>query len=220
MTDAPLAHPRTKPTYRGISHLIAFYAALAITPILVGFATSGRATLAALVYGLSLATMYGASALYHRTNPRPEVEKWLERADHAAIFVFIGGSYTPFCLALPEGGGVLAAIVWGLVVTGVLRAMFWVDAPHWLSTIHYLVVGWVIVPYLGEVWRVVGTKSIVLLAVGGVLYSIGAVVFARKGPNPLPGHFGFHEVFHAFVVAASLCHLAAVVHVIRLLGST
>jgi hemolysin III len=131
--------------------------------------------------------------------------------------VFIGGSYTPFCLALPDGGGTLAAIVWGLCLTGIARAFLWVDAPHWLSTVHYLAVGWALVAYFPQMAATIGLKSTALLVIGGVLYCVGAVVFARRRPDPLPGHFGYHEVFHAFVVAASLCHLAAIVHALRLL---
>lgn len=208
-----------KPLLRGVSHQFGFFVVLGAAPTLLAFASGPRATVGALVYGLSLMAMLGFSTLYHRTNPSLRVEKWLERLDHSAIFLFIAGSYTPFCLLLGERGPLLLAIVWTGALLGVLRSLFWVDAPRWISVTLYLVVGWTILPFIGELASRLGTAGIVLLFVGGVLYSIGAVVFALGRPNPFPKVFGFHEIFHAFVVAACVLHFIAVAQAVMRLSA-
>lgn len=197
-----------KPLYRGSSHLFGFFTVLGAAPVLFAFAPSARAALGAAIYGLSMVAMLGVSALYHRTNPSLRVEKWLERLDHSTIFLFIGGTYTPFCLLLEND--VLLIIVWSGVALGVLRSLFWVDAPHWISVSLYLLVGWTILPFVGQLWGLLGATGVVFLFAGGVLYTLGAVVFARKQPDPWPETFGFHEIFHAFVVVACLFHFVAV----------
>jgi len=206
----PTAVALPKPRYRGISHQFGFFAVLGAAPTLMAFATGTRAVAGAMVYGLSLMAMLGFSTLYHRTNPSLRVEKWLERLDHSAIFIFIAGSYTPFCLLLEERGPLLLSIVWTGAVLGVLTSLFWIDAPRWIAVTLYLVVGWTILPFVGHLWSRLGSTGIALLVVGGVLYSVGAVVFARERPDPLPRVFGFHEVFHALVVVACICHFVAV----------
>jgi hemolysin III len=156
--------------------------------------------------------MYACSAVFHRTNLSPRATKWLERLDHSAIYLCIAGSYTPFCLLLQGDGGVLLlSVVWAGAGMGVLRALFWVDAPHWLSVVLYLVVGWAVLPFVPQLWHRLGPEGLELLFVGGVLYTTGGVVFAAKRPDPSPSVFGYHEVFHALVVVASACHFAAVV---------
>jgi hemolysin III len=199
-----------KPLYRGISHLYGFFVVLGAVPTLVAFAPGLRAKVAATVYGFGLLAMFGCSALYHRTSLSPRATKWLERLDHSAIFLCIAGSYTPFCLLLDRGGLLLLTVVWAGAGFGVLRALFWVDAPHWLSVVLYLVVGWIVLPFIPQLWHRLGPPGLVLLFTGGVLYSLGAVVFAMKRPDPYPRTFGFHEVFHAFTVVASVCHFVAV----------
>lgn len=203
-----------KPLLRGISHqVMVVVASAAATAIVVAYRDT-RAVIPALIYGLSLVAMFGASALYHRTNPPPRVEKWLERMDHAAIFLFISGTYTPFCYLLGEWGQTLLVIAWGSTVLGVARALFWIDAPRWVSVAQYLIAGWTILPFIGDLWRAAGPTAVALLAAGGLMYSLGAVVFARGRPNPYPRVFGFHEIFHAFVVAAAICHFIAVLIVL------
>jgi hemolysin III len=210
-----------RPRYRGVSHQFGFFVVLGAAPTLLMFASGTRATVATVVYGLSLMGMLGASALLHRTHVSPPVEKWLERLDYSTIFLFIAGSYTPFCLLLqPPSSWTLLAVVWTGAVLGILRGVFWVDAPHWIAVVLYLIVGWAIVPFLGEVTAALGLTGIVLLGLGGVLYSVGAVVFALKKPNPWPNHFGYHEIFHAFVVVACVLHFVAVAQAVkRLAGS-
>jgi hemolysin III len=162
---------------------------------------STRGMLAASVYSTSLATMFGASALYHRTRVSPRIERWLERADHAAIFIFIAGTYTPLCLLLGEPGTVLLWIIWISAALGILRALFWIGAPRFISVAQYLIAGWTVLPYVREFWALIGSGQMMLLVGGGVLYSLGAVVFARRWLDPFPEVFGFHEIFHALVVA-------------------
>lgn len=214
MTDSYAARSN-RPRYHGVSHQYGFFVVLGAVPVLVAFAPGLRASIAAAVYGASLLAMFGFSALYHRTNLSEGVTKWLERLDHSAIYLFIAGSYTPFCLVLGAEGPLLLAVVWTGAGLGVLRALFWVDAPHWLSVVLYLVVGWTVIPFVPQLWEVLGPPGLLLLFAGGVLYSVGSVVFAMKRPDPLPQVFGFHEVFHALVVVASVCHFIAVAGAVK-----
>lgn len=205
-----------KPLYRGVSHQYGFFVVLGAVPVLVSFAPTYQASVAAAVYGFGLLAMYACSALFHRTNLSPRATKWLERLDHSAIYLCIAGSYTPFCLLLQGAGGpLLLTVVWTGAGLGILRALFWVDAPHWLSVVLYLVVGWALLPFVPQAWRILGPAGLLLLLAGGIFYSSGAVVFAAKRPDPSPSVFGYHEVFHAFVVVASACHFAAVVFAMK-----
>jgi len=210
-----VAAQEAKPLYRGVSHQYSFFVVLGAVPTLVAFAPSFRASVAAAVYGAGLLAMLGCSALYHRTRLSPRATKWLERMDHSAIFICIAGSYTPFCLLLRSGGPVLLAVVWSGAVMGVLRALFWVDAPHALSVVLYLVVGWSIAPFIPELHQVMGLSGLLVVFAGGLFYTAGAVVFALKRPDPAPTVFGFHEVFHALTIVASLCLFIAVVAAVK-----
>jgi hemolysin III len=219
MTEA-IAVPMGKPLYRGVSHQYGFFVSLGAAPVLVAFAPSFQASVAASVYGAGLLAMYACSALFHRTNLSPRATKWLERLDHSAIYLCIAGSYTPFCLLMRGAGGpLLLTVVWSGAALGILRALFLVDAPHWLSVVLYLVVGWALLPFVPEAWRVLGPAPLLLLLAGGIFYSSGAVVFAAKRPDPSPRVFGYHEVFHALVVLGTACHFVAVVVAMKLLRS-
>lgn len=204
-----------RPLYRGISHQYGFFVVLGAVPVLVGFAPSARASLAAAIYGASMLAMFGVSALYHRTNLSPRATKWLERLDHSAIFLFIAGTYTPFCLVLGNDGPKLLAVVWGGAAVGVLRSLFWIDAPRWITVALYLLVGWAVVPFIPQFRGIIGLTGILLLAAGGVCYSAGAVVFARRRPDPAPDVFGYHEVFHALTIVASVCMFIAVAGAVK-----
>ena len=204
-----------RPLFRGVSHQYGFFVVLGAVPVLVGFAPGPRAAIAAAVYGASLLAMFGFSALYHRTNFSPRTTKWLERLDHSAIFIFIAGSYTPFCLVLGPQGLILLAVVWTGAGLGVLRALFWVDAPRWLTVALYLLMGWTMLPFLPRLASLVAPSGLILLFVGGVLYSVGGMVFALKRPDPRPEIFGFHEIFHALVTVACLCHFIAVADAVK-----
>jgi hemolysin III len=204
--------PAPKPRLRGVVHQYSFFAALAAGIVLVVLAEGATATAAAWVYAAALAAMLGASALYHRFPWRSAAARlWARRVDHAMIFVFIAGTYTPFTLLVLEGGlrAAVLATVWGAAALGLLVKLAWVDAPRWLSAVAYLAVGWVGVIAVPQVFAA-GVAMGVLLAVGGGLYTVGALTYASTWPNPFPATFGFHEVFHVLVVAAAVTQFVAV----------
>jgi hemolysin III len=206
------APPRVKPRLRGVLHLHASYVALVAGIILVAAASSPRAALAAAVYGASLVTLFGVSALYHCPNWRPATRAWLRRLDHAAIFVLIAGSYTPFCLVALHGGvgHRLLLVAWIGAGLGILQSVFWVRAPRGISAALYLALGWAVVPYIPQIWAAIGSLGISLIVCCGVLFSVGAVIYALKRPDPLPAVFGYHEIFHALVVIACSFNYAAI----------
>jgi hemolysin III len=200
------------PRLRGVSHQLGFFVALGAGAVL----TATAASLPVAIYAVTLAAMLGVSASYHRGRWRPRAELRWRRADHATIFAFIAGSYTPFC-ALAIGGSAgarLLALVWLGAGLGVLRALFWVDAPRWITAASYLAVGWVVVAALPEL-AAVGAPVLVPLVIGGLLYSAGAAVYALRRPDPAPEVFGYHEVFHVLVLAGALAHFVAI---LRLVG--
>jgi hemolysin III len=201
-----------KPRLRGVVHQYSFFAAVAAGIVLVVLAEGAAATAGAWVYAAALAAMFGASALYHRFPWRTAAARlWARRVDHAMIFVFIAGTYTPFTLLVLEGRlrSAVLATVWGAAALGLLVKLAWVDAPRWLSAIAYLAVGWVGVVAVPQVFAA-GVAMGVLLAVGGGLYTVGALTYASTWPNPFPATFGFHEVFHVLVVAAAVTQFVAV----------
>jgi hemolysin III len=205
-----------KPLLRGVSHQVAFFCAIVASAVLVVRARPGAATLAALVFGASLVMLFGTSALYHRVEWSPEARKRMRRLDHAAIFLLIAGGYTPLFGLVPSsagGHGALAAIWIGSSV-GVLKSLAWPDAPKWITALLCVVLGWTVVGDVIDRVGVVGPMSVGLLIASGAIYSLGALVYALKRPDPLPRIFGYHEVFHALVVLASVCLFAHVVTVL------
>jgi hemolysin III len=207
-----------KPLLRGVSHEIAAGLALSAWIVLALVAPSARARLAANVYGASLFCLFAVSALYHRPSWPPRARLFMRRLDHSAIFLLIAGTYTPFCLLLPASSGEpLLLVVWGGAVAGVLQAVIWVRAPKALVAALYVLLGWVVVPVLPALRAALGVGAIALLAGGGAAYTVGAVVYASRRPDPFPRVFGYHEVFHALVIAAAACHLAVAAAAIRAL---
>jgi hemolysin III len=216
--DAPpaSARSRTKPLYRGVSHQWAFFAVVAASVALVIRAPAGKPTVAALVFALSLANLLGTSALYHRVNWSPEARRRVRRLDHAAIFLLIGGGYTPLFALVPSvsgGHGALAAI-WAGAIVGVIKSLIWPDAPKWMTAGICVGLGWTVVGQVMERSAIVGVLPVALLVASGLSYSVGAVVYALKRPDPLPRVFGYHEIFHAIVVLASVFLFAHVVTVL------
>lgn len=201
-----------KPKLRGWLHAIMSPFALAAGILLVALAGTAEARLASAVFATSAVLLFGTSALFHRGNWSPKVHGILRRMDHSNIFLIIAGTYTPFAvLILPPGDGrTLLWIVWSGALVGVAFRVLWVGAPRWLYTPVYVALGWVAVFYLPEFLRSGGTAVVVLIVVGGGLYSAGALVYGLKRPNPSPRWFGFHEVFHALTVAAFIVHYVAV----------
>jgi hemolysin III len=207
-----VVHVLDKPRLRGVSHHVAFFVVLVAGPLLVWRAPDPGARLAVSVYALSLAGLFGCSALLHRRTWSPTALQHVRRLDHAMIFVFIAGTYTALVgLALPDEVVPILVIVWAGALAGAVFQLLWIDAPRWLSAGGYIVLGWVAVPVIPDLLSELGAAAVALVVVGGLLYTAGAVVYAAKAPNPWPGVFGFHEVFHALVVAAVVCHFAVVV---------
>ena len=205
-----------KPRLRGVSHQVAFYVASVSGILLVAsMAHTGRAVGATAVYVALLAGMFGVSALYHRIDWSPRAFGWLRRADHAMIFACIAGTYTPFCvLAVEPGVGTrLLALAWTGAALGILRAMLWPLAPRALMTLLYVAVGWIGIAHLPEVHAAVGSVSFVLLIAGGAWFTLGALVYALKRPDPVPAVFGYHEVFHLLIILGCACHFVAVARV-------
>lgn len=216
-TEAPA--PRTKPLLRGVSHEIAAGVALAGLVALVLLAPGPRARLGALVYGVSLVALFSVSALYHRPTWSPRARLWMRRLDHSAIFLLIAGTFTPLCLLLGDARAhTLLAVVWAGAGLGILRALLWPRAPRWVATALYLGLGWAAIPLVPAMYRALGPLSLALLAGGGLLYSVGAVIYATRRPDPFPRVFGYHEIFHALVVAAAGLHFAVAAGAVRALA--
>jgi hemolysin III len=199
------------PRLRGLLHAHAAWVAAAAAIALVVLAPTAAARFAALIYGLGLIALFSASALYHRWPGDPRWKPWLRRLDHSTIFVFIAASYTPVGLLVLEGSlqTVVLVSVWAGAAVGVALSLAWITAPRWLQAACYLALGWVAVIALPELVDEVGVAPLVLLAVGGAFYSLGAFVYATRRPNLWPRTYGFHEVFHTLVIAAALVHFVA-----------
>ncbi len=215
LTAQPQAGGLVRPRLRGWLHVWAFGLSIGTGLVLVAVtaATRGdRAALATSVYATTVSLLFGTSALYHRVSWTPLRHALMARLDHSMIFVFIAGTYTPFALlVLPDrtGEGVLTAVWVGAVVGVALKAV-WITAPRQLTVPLYLALGWVAVLVFPELLRHGGVAAFVLLLAGGLIYTVGAVVYAVRRPDPVPHVFGYHEVFHLCTVVAALCHYLAV----------
>lgn len=204
------AQVELKPTWRGWIHAGTFPVAVAAGVLLIVFAQGAAAKWAAVVFMVTSLLLFGNSALYHRFTWEPTTKAVLKRIDHANILLLIAGTYTPIAvLALtPDKGTLLLVLVWSGAILGILFRVFWINAPRWLYVALYLLLGWAAVMYLGDLLHA-NVAMMVLVIVGGLLYTGGAIVYALKKPNPWPGHFGFHEIFHVCTVLAFLCHWTA-----------
>ncbi|GJF13896.1 membrane protein [Mycolicibacterium cyprinidarum] len=206
-----LGRPRARGWIHVYSAIVAVIAGSALVAVSWSVG-SPRAGIATLIYTLTIVAMFAVSGTYHRvTWKSATARKWMKRADHSMIFVFIAGSYTPFALlALPEPSGMtLLWIVWGGALAGVALKMLWPSAPRWLGVPLYIVLGWVAAWFIGPIMHGAGVAAVVLLIVGGALYSVGGVLYALKWPNPWPATFGHHEFFHACTAVAAICHYIA-----------
>jgi hemolysin III len=208
--------PGLRPRLRGWLHLWSFIASVATGATLIALAAStvsARAALATSVYGLTVLGLFGVSALYHRVTWKSDrVRTWMKRLDHSMIFVFIAGTYTPFALLAmdPGTGSTVLWVVWTGALLGVTLKLAWPHAPRWLGVPIYIALGWVAVFVLPELLHHAGVAALVLLLVGGALYTVGAVFYATRWPNPWPQVFGYHEFFHAATVVAAICHYIAI----------
>ncbi|GHH61830.1 PAQR family membrane homeostasis protein TrhA [Lentzea cavernae] len=217
MTTATIPpQPGLRPRLRGWLHLWSFVASVATGATLIALAAStvsARAALATSVYGATVLGLFGVSALYHRVTWKSDrVRTWMKRMDHSMIFVFIAGTYTPFALLAmdPGTGSTVLWVVWIGALLGVTLKLAWPHSPRWLGVPIYIALGWVAVFVLPELLHHAGVAALVLLLVGGALYTVGAVFYATRWPNPWPQVFGYHEFFHAATVVAAICHYIAI----------
>lgn len=211
--------PRPKPVLRGVLHEICFGVAISAGFLLVMAAPGSAAKLGCGLYAASLATLFGVSALYHRPSWPERARARLRRLDHSAIFVLIAGTCTPLALTLPAPlGGRMLAIAWAGAGLGIARALFLPRARRWVVVLLAVVLGWAAAAYLPALRAMNGLAVTALLALGGALYSLGALAYALRRPDPWPRVFGYHEVFHALVVVAAVCHFAAIALALPALG--
>jgi hemolysin III len=208
-----LIGPAERPRLRGVSHQWAFFCSLFTGAALVVAAPAGEATVASAIYAASVAALFGTSALYHRvTWSTPNARRWMRRLDHSMIFLLIAGTYTPFALLVLEGtlATVILVVVWAGALGGIVLKLVWIDAPKAVVAVLYVMLGWVAVAAFPDLLDELGVTSTVLVAGGGVLYTAGAVVYALGRPDPAPTVFGYHEVFHALVIAAAALQYAVI----------
>lgn len=200
-----------KPKLRGWLHAGMTPLTIAAGVVLICLAPNARSRVGAAVFAVTAALLFGTSAVYHRGKWSPRVERTLKRMDHSNIFLIIAGTYTPFALTLLHGRDAISLLllVWGGAGLGVLFRIFWVTAPRWLYTPIYVALGWVAIFYFGPLMRSGGPAIITLISIGGGLYTLGAIVYGTKKPNPSPRWFGFHEIFHSFTVVAFVTHYVA-----------
>ena len=195
-----------KPRLRGVSHQWAFFVSLAAGAALVVAAPPGEARLAVTIYAVSVAALFGTSALYHRINwSSIGARRWMRRLDHSMIFTLIAGTYTPFAVLVLDGAlsTAILIVVWVGAVGGVILKLAWVDVPKGVMALIYLALGWVALAAFPELFSELGFTGGGMVAAGGLLYTLGALVYAFKRPDPVPAVFGYHEVFHALVIAAA-----------------
>ncbi len=200
-----------KPTWRGWIHAGTFPVAIALGVILIVLADGVAAKVSSAVFVLSSLLLFGISALYHRFDWGLQTKKLLKRLDHANIFLLIAGSYTPITvLALPQDKAILLlCLVWGGALLGIGFRVFWIGAPRWLYVPLYVILGWAAVMFIVDFFHA-NAAMMILIIVGGLCYTVGAVFYALKWPNPFPGKFGFHEIFHTLTLLAFLCHWTAI----------
>ena len=201
-----------KPRLRGVLHEAAFAVSLVTGTVIVCLAPGTRERVAASVYAASVALLFGTSAAYHRGSWSPRAQSLMSRLDHSMIFVLIAGTYTPFTLLLLDGWvrWTVFGITWGGAIGGIIARNAFHQPPRWVFVILYLSLGWVAVGIMPQVLHAGGVAVLVLLAVGGLFYTFGAIVYARRKPDPSPLWFGFHEVFHAWTLAAFAVHYVAI----------
>lgn len=185
--------------------------------LLIANSTSAEATVASVIYVLGLLFLFGVSSIYHIPHWEPKPRAFMKRIDHSAIFILIASTFTPLCmLALPEASGKqLLIIIWSAASLGLLQSIFWVKAPKWVTAVLYVIMGWLALPYLGELKNSLGSTRILFIIAGGIVYTVGAVFYAMKKPNFKPGVFGYHELFHLFTIIGALLHFIAIYQLIK-----
>jgi len=205
-----------RPRWRGVSHQGAAFVFPVLGVVLVAVAHTTAARWAVLAYSVGTTAMYAASACYHRGGWSPSVRRRLRRLDHSMILVGIAATYTPIAVVGLDtrSARILLGVVWPLAVTGIAVQMLWLNAPRWLVAGLYVVIGWTALAFIPVLWHELGVLTFSLIIGGGVVYSVGALVYSARQPDPMPAVFGFHEVFHALVILAGLIFYVAIARVI------
>ena len=206
-----------KPRLRGRIHQVAFFVSIPAGVLLIVLAQGAAETTAAVIYAVSLSAVFGASASYHVVTWTQPARRRMKRLDHATIFLLIAGSYTPVTLLVLHGAWsvVILSLIWTMAALGITLKLARIDGLRKTAAILYMSMGWlVVIPFL-QLYRGLSAAELTLLVAGGVLYTVGAITFARRSPDPNPAVFGYHEVWHAFVVAAAACHWAMILLVLR-----
>jgi hemolysin III len=203
---------QAKPKLRGVSHKYAFFVSVGCGVGLILAASDGRARVAATIYAVAVSALLGTSALYHRLTWRPTARRWMKRLDHSMIFVLIAGTYTPVALLALHGtlARAILIVMWAGALGGMVFKLVWIDAPRWLFAGVYVALGSVTAAIMGELPARIGWLGVAGLGFGGLLYIVGAIVYASGRPDPAPKVFGYHEVFHALVIAAAGLHYAVI----------
>ena len=194
--------PAVKPRLRGYLHQEAFFVSLGVGMVMIAQSAPGTTRLASALYVAGVLLMFGISAVYHRPHWEPKQRAFMKRLDHCSIFIQIASTFTPLCLlALPkETGNQLLIIIWSVAFLGILQSIFWVKAPKYVTAILYVAMGWIAYPYLPDWKHALSDTQILFLILGGVTHTVGAVFYAMKKPNLVPGVFGYHELFHLFTI--------------------
>lgn len=212
MTNSPLSKPRL----RGYLHQEAFFIAIGSCILLLARCDSNIEWITCAIYSLSLLTLFGISAVYHRPHWQPKQRKFLKRLDHSAIFIVIAGTFTPVSLlSLPYNMGLtLVTIAWCFALLGIIQSIIWTTAPKWLTAIFYIGMGWLASPFLSELHEGLGTSNLFFVILGGAVYTIGAIFYALKKPRLNPKVFGYHELFHLFTIIGAALHFVVIYRLI------
>ena len=207
-----IAGELAKPKWRGVLHQAAFVVAVGLAPLLIVTADGGRAQFAAAVFAGSVIACFGASALYHRVTWKPRARLWMRRIDHAGVYVLIAGTYTPISLLVLGGAWrpVVLTIIWAGAAAAIVLKFVWVGAPKWLAAAIGIALGWVAVVVLPQLVGRVDLAAVILLVAGGLAYTLGAIVYVRRRPDPVPAVFGYHELFHALTIVGVACQYVAI----------
>lgn len=209
-----------KPFLRGRFHEGAAFASAGASIVLFEKCTSLVSALSIVIYSLSLIGLFTISGLYHRIQWDERKRAIMRRLDHAAIFALIAGTMTPFFLLALDGSQSIQAttLIWVVAIAGILQSVFWTKAPKWLAAIFYVITGWLVMPYFSQITAIIGDFDAILIVIGGVIYTIGAVIYATKKPNPWPKMFGYHEIFHICVIVGAIAHFIVINRLLKIIG--
>jgi hemolysin III len=209
-------NPLEKPLLRGYFHQEAFFTALGACTLLIAKSSSRITLIASIVYSMGLLLLFAISAFYHRLHLQPKSRAVMKRLDHSAIFIVIAGTFTPICLLALSGkvGDRLLLIVWGTAFVGILQSVFWVKAPKWFSSLFYVTMGCLALPYLNDLRESLGERNQILIAAGGIAYFLGAIIYATKKPKLRPLVFGYHELFHVLTIIGAILHFVVIYQLI------